>query len=59
MYKQRRYTALFDLVKRARLLEIGADIYIRALAAAHGKDAHAVEVIDLTAHEIDVYKRQV
>ena len=33
-------------------VEIGADIYIRALAAAHCKDAHAVEVIDLTAHEM-------
>lgn len=33
-------------------VEIGADIYIRALAAAHGKDAHAVEVIGLAAHEM-------
>lgn len=33
-------------------VEIRADIYIRALAAAHCKDAHAVEVVDLTAHEM-------
>ena len=32
--------------------EVGADIYIRALSAAHGKHAHAVEVIDLTALEM-------